>query len=90
MSNVAVEPRAPVSWYAIEKGWIVVSAAGDVLGQVAEIVSDEELDIFSGIALAGDGAARFVDAATVTGIEPGRVTIDLAAERLASLPVWPG
>ncbi len=38
-----------VSWYLIEKGWTVVSAEGEQLGQVVTVDGEISLDIFDGI-----------------------------------------
>ena len=41
----------PVSWYAIERGWRVMTLDGVPLGTVDEVQSDEELDIFHGLSV---------------------------------------
>ena len=41
----------PVSWYAIERGWSVMTLDGVPVGSVDEVQSDEELDIFHGLSV---------------------------------------
>jgi hypothetical protein len=70
----------PVSWYAIESGWDVQDRAGAVVGEVTEVVGDQDADIFDGLRFEGeDGEERFVEADRVGEIVEGTVTID--AER---------
>ena len=44
----------PVSWLMIEPGWTVVSAQGDKIGKVDEVLGDEQIDIFHGLLVDGD------------------------------------
>jgi hypothetical protein len=81
----------PVSWLVVEPGWAVVDREGNELGRVEEVLGDEELDIFHGVAVATTlvGRARVVPAERVVRILEGRVETDLGereAERLEPAP----
>jgi hypothetical protein len=77
-----------VSWYAIEPGWKVTSLDGAPLGKVEEVLGDEELDIFHGIAVrVGIGRVpREITSDLVSGIEDGHVTVGILAEEIGELP----
>ncbi|HEX4931188.1 MAG TPA: hypothetical protein VFV62_10815 [Gaiellaceae bacterium] len=42
-----------VSWLMIEPGWTVVSAQGEKIGKVGEVLGDEQIDIFHGLLVGG-------------------------------------
>ena len=42
-----------VSWLMIEPGWAVVDAHGKKVGKVAEVLGDEQIDIFHGLRVGG-------------------------------------
>ena len=46
MSDVGADD--PVSWLLIRRGWQVVSSDGAEVGNVDEVVGDDEHDIFDG------------------------------------------
>ena len=77
-----------VSWYAIEPGWRVQTLDGVSVGTVSEVLGDEELDIFHGLAVAVGvgGLPREVPSALVSSIENGTVTVAILADELGSLP----
>jgi hypothetical protein len=73
----------PISWYAIEAGWDVQDRAGAVIGEVTEVVGDQDADIFDGLRFEGeDGEERYVEADRVGEIVEGRVTIEAEREEL--------
>jgi hypothetical protein len=73
----------PVSWYAIEAGWDVEDRAGAVIGEVTEVVGDQNADIFDGLRFEGpDGEERYVEAGRVGEIVEGRVTIEAERDEL--------
>jgi uncharacterized protein YrrD len=45
------ESEPPIAWSALAKGTPVYSADGTELGKVADVIADEQKDIFSGISL---------------------------------------
>ncbi len=75
----------PVSWFLIERGWIVEAADGTDLGLVDEVLADEEKDIFSGIAVSSGlfHNTRAVDAGDVAEISDGRVRLRVSADELS-------
>jgi hypothetical protein len=77
----------PVSWLMIEPGWTVVAADGTEVGTVDEIVGDENVDIFNGLAVATGLLARpkYVPAERVAEIQDGKVRLDLPAETIEHL-----
>jgi hypothetical protein len=77
----------PVSWFMIEPGWRVESAAGTEVGRVLEVTGDSTADIFDGLAIAFSmfRRPRYVPAEQVAEIVDGRVRLQLdrgAIERL--------
>ena len=70
----------PVSWLVVEPGWDVVDAAGKRLGQVKEIVGDENDDIFNGVAVSAGllKPTRYVPAEVVERIEDGLVRLRIS------------
>jgi hypothetical protein len=73
----------PTSWFTVESGWEVQDRAGAVVGEVVEIVGDQDADIFDGLRFEGeDGEQRFVEAGRVGEIVEGTVTIDAEREQL--------
>ena len=78
----------PVSWYAIEPGWKVITLDGVPVGSVDEVQSDEELDIFHGISVRlGIGRLpREVSSDLVSAIEEGTVTLGILSDEIGSLP----
>jgi hypothetical protein len=75
------------SWYAIEPGWQVSTMDGVPVGTVEEVLGDEELDIFHGLAVRV-GLARLpreVPSELVSGIEPGRVTVEILSDEFGRL-----
>ena len=81
--------EAPISWTALKGGTAVHSSDGKELGKVADVVADEQKDIFSGIVLKPGWfkEARFVPAEMIGEITPRAVRLTVSAgeaqERLA-------
>ena len=78
----------PVSWYAIEPGWKVITLDGVPVGSVDEVQSDEELDIFHGLSVrVGIGRLpREVPSELVSAIEEGTITVAILADEIGTLP----
>ncbi len=81
----------PVSWYVIDRGWEVQTLDGSIVGTVDEVLGDEELDIFNGLAISlGIGRVpRYVPADAVGAIEDGLVTLSVLVDEVGSLPASP-
>lgn len=79
--------EAQVSWKAIERDAVVVTADGSEAGHVVEVAGDRDADIFSGLVVkAGPlDSKRFLPAEQVTAIWPHRVQVDLTSDAVAAL-----
>jgi hypothetical protein len=77
----------PVSWLLIRPGWKVYADDGSEVGEVDEVVGDEERDIFGGLAVAESafGKPRYVPAEQVAGITDGAVHLSLTREQVGGL-----
>jgi len=82
------EPGPQVSWKAIERDAVVLSAEGDNLARVVEIAGDRRADIFNGlvVTLGPLDAKRYLPAERVAGIWPRRIQVDMTAAELDRLP----
>jgi hypothetical protein len=71
----------------IEPGWSVVSADGEEIGKVEEVVGDTGDDIFNGLAVSTGllGKPKYVPSERVGEIVEGEIRLDLPAEALDSL-----
>jgi hypothetical protein len=80
----------PVSWLAVRPGWKVLAADGSEIGEVDEVVGDENSDIFDGISISVTalGQPRFVEAGHIGRIELGDVHLSLDHEAAAQLPQY--
>ena len=69
----------PVSWLVIEPGWSVVSADGEEIGKVEEVVGDTGEDIFNGLAVSTGllGKPKYVPSERVAEIVEGEIRLDL-------------
>ena len=78
----------PASWYAIERGWRVMTLDGVSLGTVADVLGDEELDIFHGLVVrVGIGhLPREVPSELVSAIQPDLVTVAILSDEIGTLP----
>lgn len=86
------EPVAePTSWYAIEPGWDILDRAGQVVGEVTEVVGDTDADILDGIRFETvDGEERFAPAEQVGDITDGSVSLEVELSELDSSATEPG
>jgi hypothetical protein len=77
----------PVSWYLIERGWLVLSAEGERLGHVTALDAEPARDIFDGIEYrhAVLEHVRYVPSEHVEQIVEGEVTLSLTAEQAERL-----
>jgi hypothetical protein len=77
----------PVSWLVVEPGWKVVTADGQEVGRVDEIVGDTGKDIFSGLSVSQGllRKPRFVPAELVGDILDGEIQLDVDSDRFARL-----
>jgi hypothetical protein len=73
------------SWYAIEPGWIVRGSDGTIVGTVADVLGDEELDIFHGLVAFSWGGWREVPADLVKDIYRGQVQLRIRADDVGRL-----
>jgi hypothetical protein len=82
----------PVSWIVIEAGWLVVGRGSEELGTVEEVLGDEDVDIFDGLAvsLGRLRRVRYVPAEIVGAIYVDRVQLDLTPEQFERLPEYTG
>jgi uncharacterized protein YrrD len=71
----------------IEPGWPVVSADGEEIGKVEEVVGDTGNDIFNGLAVSTGllGKPKYVPSERVAEIVEGEIRLDLPADALDSL-----
>ena len=78
----------PVSWYAIERGWRVITLDGVSVGSVDDVQGDEELDIFHGLSVhVGVGRlSREVPSELVSAIEEGTITVAILSDEIGTLP----
>lgn len=67
----------PVSWLLIRPGWKVVASDGAEVGEVDEIVGDDERDVFDGLAVATSafGKPRYVPSEQVGEITEGVIRL---------------
>jgi hypothetical protein len=67
----------PVSWFLIEPGWEVVSADGENVGKVHEVVGDQERDIFDGLQVTTGlvGEPQYIPSEEVGTITVGRIQL---------------
>jgi hypothetical protein len=77
----------PVSWLLIRPGWKVVTADGSEVGAVDEVLGDDTVDIFDGLAVATSalGAPRYVPAERVGTITDGVVHLTITHEQAGQL-----
>ncbi len=70
----------PVSWFVIEPRWEVVSSDGERVGEVTEVLGDENADIFDGLVVDPGRLKKpkYVPAEVVGEIVEGRIALELA------------
>jgi hypothetical protein len=79
-----------VSWKAIERDARVLSADGEDVGKVSEVVGDPNADIFGGLVLSLGrlDTDRYLPAERVTGIWPDRVEVAATSAEIDRLPPY--
>lgn len=77
----------PASWLVVEKGWKVVAADGTELGTVEQVLGEEALDIFDGLAVSTGllSKSRYVPAEAVSEIVEGEVQLSLRPDEIDRL-----
>ena len=77
----------PVSWLLIRPGWKALAADGSEVGRVDEVVGDDTVDIFDGLAIATSalGKPRYVPAEQVASITEGAVRLSLTPQQVEQL-----
>ncbi len=85
-------PEREISWLALEEGTPVQSSDGEGLGQITNVVADDQKDIFSGIAFRSGvlGPSRFAPADAIEEMTPDRVVLKLHAAEVESLEEFQG
>ena len=77
----------PTSWLMVEPGWGVAERSGEVVGEVTEVVGDQDADIFDGLRFETEsGEERYAPAELVGEIEDGRVNLDAELSELPESP----
>jgi uncharacterized protein YrrD len=77
------ERETPIAWSVLPKGTPVYASDGTELGKVAEVIADEQKDIFSGISL-NPGLfkdERFVPADLIEEMTHEGVRLSISAEQ---------
>ena len=77
----------PVSWFIVEPGWEVVGTEGKRIGQVKEVLGDQEKDIFNGLAVSPGllKPTRYVPAESIERIEEGVIRLAIPHDRFEHL-----
>jgi len=75
-----------ISYKVLERGTPVVTADGEDVGTVREVLENVAEHIFDGLVIDTPGGQRFVDAPEIARIAERRVTLTLDAEGVAGLP----
>jgi hypothetical protein len=80
-------PPDPIAWLVLERGHSVVSADGDPLGTVEEILGDSVADIFDGLTVATGllGKPRYVPAELVASIDTEAVRLAITTAEIDQL-----
>jgi uncharacterized protein YrrD len=71
----------PIAWMALGSGTPIVTADGNELGRVHEVIADQQKDIFSGITFRDGvlGGEKFVPAASIDTITTDEVRLTLSS-----------
>jgi hypothetical protein len=77
----------PISWFVLEPGHKVVTADGEELGKVEEVIADENADIFDSLTVATGllGKPKHVPAELVASIDTDAVHLTISAEEAKRL-----
>jgi hypothetical protein len=73
----------PISWLVLEPGHNVVTADGEELGRVEEVLGDTVADIFDGLTVATGllGKPKYVPAELVASIDTEAVHLTISADK---------
>lgn len=82
------EDETTVAWKAMPPHAPVVDAVGEPIGTVAEVLGDEDEDIFHGVAMRrkGDGVMVEIPAARIKRVTTEHVMTDLSGDEAGALP----
>jgi hypothetical protein len=77
----------PIAWLVLEPGHKVVTADGDEIGKIDQVLGDQVADIFDGLAVATGllGKPKYVPAELVSSIDSDAVRLTISkteADRL--------
>lgn len=77
----------PVSWKAVEKGWVVYDRDDQQVGTVEEVAGDETADIFDGFGIRTGALSgvKYVPAEIVESIAVGEIRLTIAGSDVAPL-----
>jgi hypothetical protein len=77
----------PVAWTVIERGWKVLDAAGEEIGQVDEVTGDENVDIFDGLTVSEGilSKPKYVPSEHVAQVLQGEVHLSLSRAEIEQL-----
>ncbi len=75
-------PPDPISWLVLEPGHAVVTADGESLGKVEEVLGDTVTGIFDGLAVATGllGKPKYVPAEVVESMDTDAVHLSLSKD----------
>lgn len=84
------DEEVPIAWTAVLANTPVVTAGGDEVGTISEVLGADAEDIFHGIVvrhgvLSGE---VMIPAQHVSQITNKRITVDLSAEAVRALPAY--
>jgi uncharacterized protein YrrD len=81
-----------IAWSALPKGTTVTTSDGEDIGKVAEVIADEQKDIFSGITFRHGllDSEHFVPADQVEQMTTDRVSLSIDSEAVKNLGPYEG
>jgi uncharacterized protein YrrD len=81
---------APIAWTALRRGHPVRAADGQQIGKIAQVIADEQKDIFSGITFRSRPleTERFAPAAVIRSITSESVELAIASSEASSLDAY--
>lgn len=87
-----MDTRDPIAWTALEPGAAVLASNGEEVGRVAEVVADEQKDIFSGVAFRPGRLDRqlFAAADDIDEITAGAVLLRIPSNESGRLEPYEG
>ncbi|MFN2524655.1 MAG: PRC-barrel domain-containing protein [Actinomycetota bacterium] len=75
------DAERPIGWTALAEGTRVLSLEGEEIGRVAEVIGDEETNIFSGLVIRMGllESDRFLPADQIAELTPEEVRLTISA-----------